>query len=145
MAKGATFDNALLNLLFNNSSIAPASSIGSGLVAATTAGSLYVALHTAAPATDNQTSNETAYTGYARVAVARSSGGWTITGASVSPTATISFPACTGGTSTITNFSIGVASSGSSLILYTGTVTPNISVSSGVTPQLTTSSTVTES
>ena len=144
MGKGATFDNALLTLFFNNSAIAPVSSIGSGLQAAGTAGSVYVALHTAAPATDNQTSNETSYTGYTRVAGARSSSGWTITGASVSPTSAISFPACTGGTATITHFSVGVASSGSSLILYTGTVTPNISVSSGVTPQLTTASAITE-
>ena len=40
----------------------------------------------------NQTTNETAYTSYARVAVARTSGGWTVTGNSVSPTANIDFP-----------------------------------------------------
>jgi hypothetical protein len=106
---------------------------------------IYVSLHTADPAdAGNQTTNETAYTSYARVAVARTSGGWTVTGNSVSPTANIDFPACTGGTATITHFGIGTASSGTGKLLYSGTVSPNISVSSGVTPRLTTASTVTE-
>lgn len=68
-----------------------------------------------------------------------------MTGASVSPVAAITFPACTAGTNTITFWSVGVASSGATKILYSGAVSPSISVSSGVTPQLTTGSTVTES
>ena len=39
---------------------------------------------------------------------------------------------------------IGTASSGAGKVLYKGTVTPNISISTGVTPELTTASTVTE-
>lgn len=142
MGKGTTFENSLLALIFNASSI-------TGLAINATSSpvtNLYVSLHTADPtASGNQSTSEATYTGYARVAVARSSAGWTVTSNSVSPASTISFPACTGGTNTITNFSIGTASSGSGQILYTGTVTPNISVASGVTPQLTTASTITES
>lgn len=78
------------------------------------------------------------------MAVARTAGGWTVTGNSVSPVAAISFGACTAGTNTITHWSVGVASSGGTKILYAGAVTPSISVSAGVTPQLTTASTVTE-
>ena len=142
MGKGATFDNDLLKLIFN--------AVGIANIADNTATSpltnLYVSLHTADPtAAGNQSSSEATYTGYARVAVARSSSGFTVTTNSVSPAGTISFPACTGGTNTITNFAIGTASSGSGKILYTGTVTPNIAVANGVTPQLTTASTVTES
>lgn len=144
MSKSDSWENALLKLLFNNTS---AANIGdaTGLVGSSTAGNLYVSLHTADPGeTGNQTSNETSYTSYARVAVARSGSGWTVTGNSVSPTATISFPACTGSTATITHFGIGTASTSTGVLLYKGTVTPNISVSSGVTPQLTTASAITE-
>jgi hypothetical protein len=142
MGKGATFDNDLLKLIFNAVNIAN--------IADNTATSpltnLYLSLHTADPtAAGNQSSSEASYTSYARVAVARTTGGFTVTANSVSPAGTVSFPACTGGTNTITNFAIGTASSGTGKILYTGTVTPNISVASGVTPQLTTASTVTES
>ena len=142
MAKGATFDNDWLKLIFNATAIANIADNA----ASSPLTNLYVALHTADPTSaGNQTTSEATYTGYARVAVARTSGGFTVTTNSVSPVATISFPACSGGTNTITNFSIGTASSGAGKILYSGTVTPNISVASGVTPQLTTASTVTES
>ena len=142
MGKGATFEQSFLKLIFNATSIAN--------IADNTASSpitnIYVSLHTADPtASGTQSTSEATYTGYARVAVARTTAGWTVTGNSVSPAATISFPACTGGTNTITNFAVGSASTGAGEILYTGTVTPNISVASGVTPQLTTASTITES
>lgn len=142
MAKGSTFCNDILKLFFQATAIANvADNAGTSPLT-----NLYVSLHTADPgAGGSQTTSETSYTSYARVAVARTSGGFTVTSNSVSPAATISFPACTGGTATITHFAIGSASSGAGKIFYSGTVTPNISVSSGVTPQLTTSSTITES
>lgn len=142
MGKGATFDNDLLKLIFNASAIANiADNAGSSPLT-----SLYVALHTADPTSSgNQTSNETSYTSYARVAVARSSGGWTVTTNSVSPAANIDFPSCTGSTATITYASIGTASSGTGKILYSGAVSPSISVSTGVVPRISTASTVTES
>jgi hypothetical protein len=76
--------------------------------------------------------------------VARSGAGWTITGNSVSPAANIDFPACTGGTATATHFSIGTVTSGAGLILYKGAISPTISISTGVTPRLTTATAVTE-
>ena len=140
--KGSTYANSLLALIFQGTAI-------TGLAMNTTTSpltSLYVSLHTADPtASGNQTSSESAYTGYARVAVARSSGGFTLTSNSVSPASTISFPACTGGTSTVTYFAIGTAASGTGEVLYAGPVSPTISVSNGVTPQLTTATAVTES
>lgn len=142
MAKGATFDNDLLKLIFNATAIANiADNAGTSPLT-----SLYVALHTADPtASGNQTSNETSYTSYVRVAVARTSGGWTVTSASVSPAANIDFASCTGGTATITHASIGTASSGTGKILYSGAVSPNIAVATGVVPRISTASTVTES
>jgi hypothetical protein len=142
MGKGATFENAYLKLIFNATAIANIADNA----ASSPLTSLYVSLHTSDPTSaGNQSSNEATYTSYARVAVARSTSGWTVSSNVVSPVAAIVFPACTGGTNTITNFAIGTASSGSGQILYSGTVTPNISVANGVTPQLTTSSTITES
>jgi hypothetical protein len=144
MSKSNAWETALLTLLFNNTN---AANIGdaTGLRGSSTAGSLYVSLHTSDPGeAGDQTTNETSYTSYARVAVARSGAGWTITNNSVSPASAIAFPACTGGTATITHFGIGTASSGAGVLLYKGAVTPNISVSTGVTPQLTTSTAVTE-
>lgn len=142
MSKSDTFENDILKLIFNATAIA---NIADNAVSAPLA-NLFVALHTADPGeSGTQTTNETSYTSYARATVARTTGGWTAASAgSTSPVANIDFPACTGGTATITHASIGVAISGATKILYSGTVTPNIAVSTGVTPRLTTASTVTE-
>lgn len=141
MSKGDTFENDFLKLVFNATAIANIADNA----ATSPLTNLQVSLHTADPGeTGNQTTSETAYTSYARVAVARTSGGWTVTANSVSPAANIDFPACTGSTSTITHFAVGTASSSTGKVLYKGTVTPNISVSSGVTPRLTTSTAITE-
>ena len=76
--------------------------------------------------------------------VARTSGGWTVSGSQVVPAAIISFPTATGGTETATHFGIGTASSGAGKLLYSGIVAPNIPISNGVTPQLGTGTTITE-
>lgn len=144
MSKSNALENALLLLIFNNTNIANVGD-ATGLRGSTTAGSLYVSLHTADPGeAGSQTTNEANYTSYARVAVARSGAGWTVTSNSVSPAANIDFPACTGGTNTATHAGIGTDSSGAGTLLYKGALTPNISISSGVTPRITTSSTITE-
>lgn len=141
MSKGNTFENDLLKLIFNAVAIANLADNA----ASAPATNLYVSLHTADPGeAGDQTTSETSYTGYARIAVARTSGGWTVTGASVSPAANINFGSCTAGSATITHFGIGTASSGAGKLLYSGTVTPNIAVSAGVTPSITTASTITE-
>jgi hypothetical protein len=141
MSKGDTFENDWLKLIFNATAIANiADNAGTSPLT-----NLFVSLHTADIGENgNQTTNETSYTSYVRVAVARTGSGWTVTANSVSPTANIDFATCTGGTATITHFAVGTASSGTGKVLYYGTVTPNISVSNGVTPRLTTASTVTE-
>lgn len=138
MSKGNTFENDLLKLIFNNDAIA---NIGdaSGLQPSATAGSLYVALHTANPdEAGDQTTSEADYTGYARVAVARTSGGWTVSGNAVSNTGAVTFGACTAGTDDVTHFSVGAASSGAGKILYKGQLTAPLSVSAGITPSFAT-------
>lgn len=144
MSKSNAWETAMLNLLFANSN---AANIGdaTGLRGSTTAGSLYLSLHTADPGeAGDQTTSEIAYTSYARVGVTRTSGGWTVTTNSVSPVAAITFPAGTGGSGTATHFGLGTLTSGAGVRLYSGTVTPNIVTGSGVTPSLSTASTVTE-
>lgn len=145
MSKGNTFENEFLLHVFNNSDIANVGD-ATGLRGSSTAGSLYVSLHTADPGeAGDQTTNETAYTGYARVAVARSGAGWTVTGNSVSPAANIDFGECTASPgAAITHVAVGTASSGTGKVLYKGTVTPNITMATGVIPRIKTTSTVTE-
>ena len=135
MSKGNTFENELLLLVFNNTAIALIGD-ASGLQPSATAGSLYVALHTADPGeAGNQTTNEAAYTSYARVAVARSGAGWTVTGNAVTNAALVQFPQCTGSSETETHFSIGTAPSGTGKILYRGALSASLAVSSGIQPQ----------
>jgi hypothetical protein len=142
VAKSTTFDSDLLKLIFNATAIANICDNA----ATSPLTSLYVALHSADPtASGTQSSNEISYTGYARVAVARTSAGWTVTSASVSPTSNISFPACTGGSATATFASVGVASSGATKILYSGALSPSIAISNGITPVIATTTTIGES
>jgi hypothetical protein len=144
MSKSNTFENELLLHIFNNADIALIGD-ATGLRGSTLAGSLHFALHTADP-TDagTQTSSEISYTSYARVAVARSGAGFTVTGNSVSPAANVDFPQCSGGSGTATHFSVGTASSGAGKILYKGALSPTIAVSSGVIPRIETGTTITE-
>lgn len=145
MSKSNAFENSLLQLLFNNVDIANIGDAG-GIQNSATAGSLYLALHTADPGeAGDQTTNECAYGSYARVGVARTVGGWTVASNTASNTALAQFPECTSGSETITHVSIGVASAGASVILYSGALTASRSVSSGIQPQFAASGlTVTE-
>lgn len=128
-------ENAIMALIFN----ATAWANYADNAAASPQTAIAVALHTADPGeTGNQTTSEVAYTSYARVNVNRNSGGWTVTGGSVSPAANIDFPAGTGGSGTVTNFSTGRTGGGATAILMKGTVSPSIVTGSGITPRLTT-------
>lgn len=141
MSKGDTFENDLVKLIFNATAIANIADNASSSPLT----SLYLALHSSDPGeAGDQTTNEVAYTSYARVAVTRNSGGFTVSGNSVTLTANTDFPACTGSTATATYFSVGTASSGAGKILYSGAISPSIAISNGVTPRLTTGTTITE-
>jgi hypothetical protein len=139
MSKADVFENDYMKLIFNNVAIA---NIGdaSGLQPSAAAGSLYFSLHTADPGeTGTQTTSETAYTGYVRQAVARSSGGFTVTANAVQLVSNLDFPACTASPgAALTHFAIGTVSSGAGKILYSGTLTPNITMAVGVIPRITT-------
>ena len=139
MSKSNAFENSILALFFNATAIADLAEDDTTSPATT----LTVSLHTGDPGeAGDMTTNEATYTSYARQTVARTSGGWTVTGNSVSPVANIDFPQATGGSETITHFGVGTGVANN--LMYSGTVTPNIAVSNGVTPRLTTASTITE-
>jgi hypothetical protein len=140
----------ILELLFNGTTDAALAS------AAGSATNLYVSLHTADPGdAGTQATNEVTtgqYALYARVAVARSAGGWTVSGTSpgsVSPVAAITFPTtnATGTGCTASYFGVGLGASGAADLLYSGAITPNITIpatTADVIPQLTKATTVTE-
>lgn len=124
----------LLKLLFQNTDWANIGDAG-GLRGSVAAGSYYISLHTSDPGeTGDQTTNETAYTNYARVAVARSSGGWTVSTNTVSNAAVINFAQCGVTGATITHFAIGRASSGAGEIVLSGALNSSLAVSQNITP-----------
>ena len=140
MSISNTTENAILDLIFratawanyaDNASSSPETNI-------------VVALATGDPGdAGTMSTSEATYTSYARQNVARSTGWSAASGGSTSPASTISFPAGTGGSGTVTHFSTGKSGGGATAILFSGTVTPNIATGDGVTPQLSTSTTIT--
>jgi len=136
------WSQAVLELLFNATTIANIAENAS--VSPIT--NIYVSLHTADPGVGgNQTTSEAAYTGYARQAVARTTGGWSISGEQISPVSNINFPSATAGSETETYVGLGTALSGAGELLYRLPLTSAIVISGGVTPVLTPSSFVGES
>lgn len=111
---------------------------------------LYAAMHTASPAVGgSQTTSEAAYTSYARVAVPRDGTRWTVADLVATLVSDINFPEATGGTETLTHFSIGTDASGAGNVLYFGEIkdsggtAKSIAVSDGTAPRIKSGSLVT--
>lgn len=135
-AMATSCETGLLNLLFLNTDFANVGDAG-GLQNSATAGSLYISLHTADPGEGgDQTTNEAAYTDYARVAVARSGAGWSLSSSTMSNVAAVTFPEASGGSETETWVGIGTASSGAGVLLFRIQLTTSIAVVSGVQPNI---------
>ena len=135
MSMTNTAEAALLDLLFLNVDWANVGDVA-GLQNSATAGSFFISLHSSDPGeAGSQTTNEISYTGYARVAVARTSGGFTRSGATISNTALVQFAQCTGGTATATHFGIGTDLSGAGNLIFKGALTASLSISNGIQPQ----------
>lgn len=135
MSASNAFENALLDLILTNVDLANMGDV-TGLRGSSTAGSLYISLHTADPGeAGNQTTNECAYTSYARVAVARSGSAWTVTNDTGENAAAITFPQATGGSETATHFGIGSASTGTGNLFLSGALNSSLAISSGITPE----------
>lgn len=133
MPKSTSASNSILALIFNattwnliaeNDSTSPATN-------------LYLSLHTADPGVGGaQTTNETAYTNYARIAVARTTGGWDVpSGGATANAALAQFAQCGASGATLTHVAIGTDASGTGLVLYAGALTSSLAVANGIQPQ----------
>lgn len=140
MSASDTTETAILALIFN----ATAWANYADNAAATPQTQIAVALHTADPGdSGSMSTSEAAYTSYARGAVNRNSGGWTVSGGSVTLAANLDFAAGTGGTGTGTYWSTGKTGGGAAAILVSGAISPTIAFGNGVTPRLNTSTAIT--
>lgn len=132
MSKSNALETAILELIYNATTF-------NGIAendTTTPNTAIYVSLHTGDPGeAGTQATSEAAYGSYARVAVLRTSGGWTVSGNEVSNAALVQFPQCTSGSETITHVSTGMASSGATTVLHKGAVGSSLAVSSGIQPQ----------
>lgn len=134
MSATNAFETALLGLIITN---ANAANVGdaTGLRGSTTAGVFWISLHTASPAdTGDQTTNETAYTNYARQDEARNTTQWTVTNNTADNDNAIDFPACGASGATLTHFGLGSDTSGAGNLFLWGALTSSLAVSSGITP-----------
>lgn len=137
-AIGQTAEGDILKLLFQNTNWANVGD-ATGVRGSSTAGSFYISLSTGVWAAANtQATNEAVYTNYTREAVARSSGGWTVTGSS--PTTSenagaITFPTC-GVTGETEKSAVIGRDSGSSAgeTIFGGDLSANLAVANGITP-----------
>jgi len=139
MSKTNTFEDELLALIFTNVDMANVGD-AAGIQGSAAAGNLYISLHTADPGeAGDQTTNETSYTGYARVAVGRSGSNWTVASGTVDNDNTITFGEKTdAGSVTITHFGIGTSASGTGKLLYKGAITSpsgGLVVGQNITPR----------
>ena len=126
MSKGNTTENDVLQKLFHAVELSWDANT-----------SLFLSLHTADPGEAGaQTASEATYTSYARVEVARDATGWDVVANQASNDDLLQFPACTGGTNTITHVAIGtVALPGAGQIIYSGELNDALAVSNGIQPQ----------
>lgn len=132
MPKSTTFSNDIMLLIFNGTAIADLAENDTSSPLT----SLYLSLHTASPGIGGaQTTNETAYTNYVRIAVTRNAGGWTVAGGAATNTALAQFAQCGVSGATITHIAIGTAVSGAGKVLYAGALNSSLAVSNGVQPQ----------
>jgi hypothetical protein len=143
MPKSTATCNSLLALLLNATAWADLAENDSSSPIT----NLYLSLHTASPGVGNsQLTNETAYTNYVRVAVARTTGGWAVpSGGASSNAALVQFAQCGVTGATITHVAIGTASAGAGTVLYQGALNSSLAVANLIQPQFSASAlTVTE-
>lgn len=132
MSKGNTTENDMLALIFNKT-------LPSYLGTLSTTGdtNIYVALYTADPGEGGSPdTNETSYTNYARVAVARTAGGWTVSTNTAKNAALVQFAQCGVSGATLTHVGLVTSASGSSgQILYSGALSSPLTVANLIQPQ----------
>lgn len=134
MSMSNAAEAALLDLLFLNIDW-PNVGDAAGLQNSAVPGNFYIALHTADPGeAGDQSTSEAAYTGYSRVAVPRTAGGFERVGSLIRNVATVQFGECTAGSATVTHFSIGLLASGAGVILVSAPLAAARAISAGIVP-----------
>lgn len=133
MPKSTATCNSIINLMYRATAWANVADNAASSPLTNT----YVGMHTAdlTAGTNSQAEDETAYTNYARQAVARSTGWTAASGGATENAATISFPQCGASGATLTHVSTGVGSSGATAVWHYGELNSPLAVSSGITPQ----------
>lgn len=133
MPKSTSTCNNILALIFNATAWADIAENDTSSPLA----NLYLSLHTADPGVgNNQTTNETAYTNYARVAVVRTTSGWDVpSGGATANAALVQFAQCGASGATLTHVAIGTSSSGAGTVLYAGELSSSLAVANGIQPQ----------
>lgn len=125
---------AMLDLVFLNIDWANVGD-AAGLQNSAAAGNLFAGLHVGDPGeTGTQATNECTYTGYARVAIPRTAGGFSRTGNVIANVAAITFGQCTAGVETATYGSIGLQSAGATQILVRGPLSAPLLIQSPIQP-----------
>jgi hypothetical protein len=133
MPKSTATCNSLINLLYRATAWANVADNA----ASSPFTNVYVSMHTAnlTAGTGTQTDQETAYTNYARQAVARSTGWDAASGGASANSATINFPQCGVTGATLTHVATGTAVSGAGTVWHYGALNASLIISSGITPQ----------
>ena len=135
MSASNALETSLLGLLITN---VDAANIGdaAGLQNSATAGVFWISLTVSPGHTEggDMTTNETAYTNYARQDEARDTVQWTVTGDTADNDNAIGFP--TGGASgaTLFGFGLGDTNAGAGNLQLIGDLTATLAVSAGITP-----------
>jgi len=135
MGTATTWADGQLLLIFQNTNFGGLGD-ATGLRGSTTVGSIYLSLHSADPgAGGNQSTNEISYTGYARLAVARTNVQWSESSGVVTNLLELDFGLCTVGSANVTHVGIGTDPSGSGKLMFSGAVSTPRSISAGVEPR----------
>lgn len=132
MPKSTTTSNNILKLIFN----AMAWANMADNAAASPYTNLYLSLHTADPGVGNsQLTNEVGYTNYARIAIARTVGGWTVATNTAVNAALAQFAQCGVTGATATHVAVGTDSSGAGNVLYAGALSASLTIANLIQPQ----------
>lgn len=136
-AKSTAASQGFLRLFLRNEDFTGLGDAG-GLRGSVVAGSVYITLHTGDPGVGGtQSTFEISYTGWSRVAVARSTLAWNSSGDEISNASAITFPLNSGGTSPVATWAtVGLDAAGAGIYLWRGPLSPNLPCNAGTSPGL---------
>jgi hypothetical protein len=131
MSASDTLENDLLKLIFQKTLPSYL-----GTLSGTGNADFYLSLHTADPGeAGSQTTSEAAYGSYVRKAVARTSGGWTITANSATNAGLVQFDKSTSTGADVRFVGVGTASSGAGTLLLSLQLATDTPTTTGIQPQ----------